>query len=164
MEKEETGLRALPIALTNAQLIQRLEKAAKKGLFGFGSSQEKLNEVKLQYTPIYQVEYRQFTGKTSFVQRTCYVDAEKGEFVHFLGNKLVLSKGLQDVADLQKNESKILHLLARKNYSISQISKHVDMNDKEIRRALTRLYEKKLITVSGEKENQKQKIPSEPFS
>ena len=73
--------------------------------------------------------------------------------MHFLNNRLVLSKGLQAVADLKESESRLLHLLARKNYSLAQMAKHSEMGEKELRRALTRLYEKKLITVSESKEN-----------
>jgi hypothetical protein len=35
-EEEDTSLRALPVSFSNAQIIQKLEKVAKKGMFGLG--------------------------------------------------------------------------------------------------------------------------------
>ncbi len=151
-EEEDTSLRALPVSFSNAQIIQKLEKTAKKSMFGFGGMQEKLQEVSLHYKPIYQVEYRQFTGKTTFVQRTCYVDAEKGEFVHYLNNQFVLSNGLNEIGSLSKQEGQLLHALARKSATIPQLAAHLDMSEKDIKRSLTKLYDQKLIDVSGSKE------------
>ncbi|QQR92146.1 MAG: ATP-binding protein [Candidatus Iainarchaeum archaeon] len=151
-EEEETSLRALPVSFSNAQIIQKLEKAAKKSMFGFGGTQEKLQEVSLHYKPIYHVEYRQFTGKTTFIQRSCDVDAEKGEFVHYLNNQFVLSNGLSEVGSLSKQEGQLLHTIARKSTTIPQLASQLDMSEKDVKRALTKLYDQKLIDVTGSKE------------
>lgn len=152
--EEDTGLRAFPIALTREQIVDSLLKASRKRLFGLGKPVEKLQEISLSYVPIWKVEYRQFTGKTSYVVRECFVDAEKGEFLHYLNKKFVSSSGLEAVSGLNETEMRVLRTLFQKgSETIPALVKRTALPEKTVKHALVKLYEGQLVQVKNEEKN-----------
>ncbi len=153
-EEEETSLQAYPITLSQQAIVEKLVRASKKNLLGLGKPIEKLEEVNLVYAPILRVKYRQFTGKTTFVARECFIDAEKGEFLHFLKNRFVSSTGLRAVAGLDEQDMKILRLLYHHpNQNISGLEKRLNLEQKLVKHSLVKLVDRRLIRAKGEERN-----------
>lgn len=148
--EEDTGLRAFPVSLSNEQVVHAFQKNARKGLLGLGAPIEKLQEISLVYSPIYRVEYRFYTGKTSFVQRTCFIDAERGEFLHLIKNSFVSSQGLDAVSSLGENDLRIVRsLYQQSNQRIPDLMKRVGADERTIKHTLVKLVDRKVVIVKN---------------
>ncbi|MEK6902314.1 MAG: ATP-binding protein [archaeon] len=148
--EEDTGLRAFPISLSNEQVVHAFQKSARKGMLGLGAPVEKLQEIALVYAPVYRVEYRLYTGKTSFVQRTCFIDAEKGEFLHLIQNQFVSSQGLDAVSNLSENDFRVVRALYQHpNQRIPDLMRRVGMDERSVKHTLVKLVDRKLIDVKN---------------
>lgn len=151
MDEEESRLQAFPITQSKEQVVHTLQKAARKSLLGLGQPAERLQEVQLRYLPIWKVQYRQFTGKTSYVARECYIDAERGEFLHFLNNQFVSSQGLNAIEGLSTGDFALLRFLTQKpNQTIPELTKRLQADEKAIKKSLVRLVDRKLVRVKNE--------------
>ncbi len=154
-ESEETDLKAFPVPFSREEIVEKFLKHSKKGMMGLGKPVEQLKEISLSYVPLWKVQYRQFTGKTSYVVRECFIDAEKGEFVHYLKNQFVTSSGLQLLTGLGENEHHVLRMLRMSEQTIQNLQKKLGMDEKMVKRALVKLMDRKLVKVKNE-----EKLPS----
>lgn len=151
VEDEDTRLQAFPITQSKEQIVHALEKAARKSLLGLGRPAERLQEIQLRYLPIWKVQYRQFTGKTSYVTRECYIDAEKGEFLHYLNNKFVASQGLNAIDGLNAADFALLRYLSQKpGQTIPDVVHRLKADEKIVKKVLVKLVDRKLIRVTNE--------------
>lgn len=148
--EEETGLRAFPISLSKEQVVHAFQRSAKKGMLGLGKPVEKLHEISLSYVPVYRVDYRLFTGKTSFVQRACFIDAEKGEFLHLIKNHFVSSRGLDAVSHLNENDFRIVRALYQQPHQrIPDLVRRVGVDERSVKHTLVKLVDRNLISVKN---------------
>ncbi|MBM3281734.1 MAG: ATP-binding protein [Candidatus Diapherotrites archaeon] len=147
---EDTDLSAFPVPYSREEIVQRFLKASKKTLLGIGKPAEQLKEVTLSYVPIWKVQYRQFTGKTSYVVRECFIDAEKGEFLHYLNNQFVTSNGLQALAGLSTNDQHVLRMIRMGGQTIANLQKKTGLDEKTVKRSLVKLRDRGMIRVLNE--------------
>ncbi|MEK6970301.1 MAG: DUF87 domain-containing protein, partial [archaeon] len=156
MEKEESRLQAFPITQSKEQIVQSLEKAARKKWLGLGKPAEQLQGIQLRYFPIWKVHYRQFTGKTSYTLRECFIDAEKGEFLHYINHQFVSSHGLDAVDGLTEGDFALLRYLSQKpGKTIPEMTRTFKAEEKTIKKILVRLVDRKLIRVTNEEKTPK---------
>lgn len=149
-ENEETDLSAFPVPFSREEIVERFLRVSKKTLFGVGKPAEQLREVTLSYVPVWKVQYRQFTGKTSYVVRECFIDAEKGEFLHFLKNQFVTSSGLQAMAGLSTSDQSVLRLIRTGGQTIANMQKKTGLDEKTVKRSLVKLRDRGMIRVLNE--------------
>ncbi|MFH0969952.1 MAG: DUF87 domain-containing protein [Candidatus Diapherotrites archaeon] len=150
--EEESRFEALPITPTKEQIVDILQKASKKSVLGIvGKPTEQLQEVHLTYVPVWKVQYRQYTGKTSYHVRECFIDGEKGEFLHYINKKIVPSRGLGAVSGLNGQDFDIMRRIVNKpNQSIPELVKKTGIDEKSLKRSLVKLVDRKLIHVKNE--------------
>ncbi|MDZ4256774.1 MAG: DUF87 domain-containing protein, partial [archaeon] len=151
-EGESTALLAFPIKISNEEVVASFQRAANRSMLGLGKPVEKLDKVDLTYRPLYKVEYRQFTGKTSYIPKECFVDAESGEFLHVVKNRMVSSRGLNALHGLKEDHYHLLREVARKGGTIPQLAKRMRCEGKELAAPLRVLQNNGLIRMSKDKE------------
>lgn len=149
-EEEDTDLSAFPVPFSREEIVERFLRASKKTLFGVGKPVEQLREVNLNYIPVWKVQYRQFTGKTSYVIRECFIDAEKGEFLHFLKNQFVTSSGLRSLAGLSPSDQAVLRMLRMGGQTIPNLLKKTGLDEKTVKRSLVKLVDRQMARVMNE--------------
>lgn len=149
-ENEDTDLSAFPVPFSREEIVGKFLGVSKKSLMGMGKPIEQLREVTLSYIPVWKVQYRQFTGKTSYVVRECFVDAEKGEFLHFLKNRFVTSSGLQAMAGLSTSDQHVIRMIRTGGQTIANLQKKTGLDEKTVKRSLVKLRDRGMINVLNE--------------
>ncbi len=150
-ENEETDLSAFPVPFSREEIVERFLRVSKKGLFGVGKPVEQLRgQIELSYIPVWKVQYRQFTGKTSYVVRECFIDAEKGEFLHFLKNQFATSSGLQAMAGLSTSDQHVIRMIRMSGQTIANLQKKTGLDEKTVKRSLVKLRDRGMINVLNE--------------
>ncbi len=66
------------------------------------------------YRPIFKVNYRVHNNDGSFAENTCYIDAVKVEFIHYIDDDFVYSEGLSILRTLEADDIRILLALPKK--------------------------------------------------
>jgi hypothetical protein len=67
------------------------------------------------YRPIFKVNYKVHNSDGSFAENTCYIDAVKVEFVHYIDDDFVYSEGLSILRTLEADDIRILLALPKKS-------------------------------------------------
>ena len=150
-ENEDTDLSAFPVPFSREEIVERFLRVSKKGLFGVGKPVEQLRgQIELSYIPVWKVQYRQFTGKTSYVVRECFIDAEKGEFLHFLKNQFATSSGLQAMAGLSTSDQHVIRMIRMSGQTIANLQKKTGLDEKTVKRSLVKLRDRGMVNVLNE--------------
>ncbi|MFH1752423.1 MAG: DUF87 domain-containing protein, partial [archaeon] len=136
------GFLCLPINVKEFKAIQLINNLKSNKLFGLIKGKEEIKDLELQYIPVYKVSYNHFKSKTEFVEKTCFIDSQTNEFLHYKRDKLIESRGLNVLNELSKEEIEVLDSFEGTRQSIQGVMKKLKVSESKARRALDDLTEK----------------------
>ncbi len=135
---------SFPIRITQKQAEKIADSKRQKKALGLFGNEELVRSVQLFHEPIYRVKLDVMVHKGVFVSKTVFVSAVSGEFVHFIGNRFVESKGIAKVWSLSDATVKVLRSLNSQKRSAKQLMQSSGESEEKVKRALAELLENKL--------------------
>jgi uncharacterized protein len=141
---EKIELTALKTIVREEEARLLLAKHRLKKKFGLFGEEEILDRFSQKYGIIYKIKYNYFSQKDAYQIGEAYINSLTKEFIHDNNGKLIESRGLKDLADLNEVEIKAIKLLS-KNNNLDYIANELEMEDGNTIRVLDKLVKKNII-------------------